>query len=145
MTYAGLKSFIYARLDREDIRVKKAYKWIRRNYTVEENPGMATKDNPKLGMQGLYYYYRTMAKALLAWGEGEVPTPQGRRHWAEDLSLKLISLQNKDGLWINQDDRWWESIPEVTTSYSLLTLRDCAEALKKWPKQGKSEEIGMME
>lgn len=48
MTYAGLKSMIYAGISRDDPRVKAVYEWIRRHYTLEENPGM--------GAQGLYYY-----------------------------------------------------------------------------------------
>jgi squalene cyclase len=38
MTYAGLKSFIHAGLLPEDDRVQAAYRWIRNNFTVEENP-----------------------------------------------------------------------------------------------------------
>ena len=56
MTYAGLKSMIYAGLTSKDPRVKAAFEWIQRHYTVEVNPG--------LGQQGLYYYYHTFAKAL---------------------------------------------------------------------------------
>ena len=130
MTYAGIKSFIYAKMDRNDERVKKAYKWICTHYTVEENPGMATEKDPERGKQGLYYYYRTMAKALLIWGEPEVPTPKGKRRWAVDLGEKLLSLQRKDGLWVNDADRWWEGIPEICTSYALLALSDVLESLE---------------
>ncbi len=134
MTYAGIKSFIYAKLDREDERLQKAYQWVCQNYTVDENPGMATKERPEAGQQGLYYYYRTMAKALLLWGEPVVPTPSGKRRWAVDLGRKLLSLQRKDGLWANEADRWMEAIPEVTTAYAILALADVAEALKTWPQ-----------
>ena len=41
MTYAGLKSMIYAGLSHDDPRVKAAWEWIGRNFTVDENPGMA--------------------------------------------------------------------------------------------------------
>jgi len=133
MTYAGIKSFIYARLDRNDKRVQAAYRWICQHYTVDENPGMASPKDPKRGLQGLYYYYQVMAKALLLWGEPEVPTPKGKRCWAEDLARKLLSLQGPDGLWVNEADRWWEGIPEVSTSYALLALANCREALLKWP------------
>src|SRR5271166_6004520 len=56
MTYAGLKSMIYAGLSREDPRVKAALTYITRHYALEENPG--------LGQQGLYYYYHTFAKTM---------------------------------------------------------------------------------
>ena len=56
MTYAGLKSMIYAGLRPDDPRVKAASDYITRHYTLDENPG--------LGQKGLYYYYQTFAKTL---------------------------------------------------------------------------------
>ncbi len=139
MSYAGLKSFVFAQLPRDSTELRKLYKWICTNYSVDENPGMATAENPGQGTQGLYYYYRTMAKALLLWGEPEVTTPTGRRRWAEDLAGKLISLQNERGLWVNQEEaRWWEGIPEIATAYTLLALHDCSEALAS-PKPAESK------
>ena len=64
MTYAGLKSMLYAGLGPEDPRVKAAYEGIRRYYTTAENPG--------LNDAGLYYYYHVFAKALDAIGEPEI-------------------------------------------------------------------------
>ncbi len=130
MSYAGLKSFIFARTSRAATEVKKLYQRLCKNYTLDENPGMAVPDNPASGTQGLFYYYRTMAKALLAWGEAEVPAPGGKHLWAAELAAKLLSLQNEKGLWANKDEsRWWEGMPEIATSYALLALRDCNEAL----------------
>jgi len=48
MTYAGLKSMIFAGLTADDPRVKAALSWLARHYTLDENPG--------LGDAGLYYY-----------------------------------------------------------------------------------------
>jgi squalene-hopene/tetraprenyl-beta-curcumene cyclase len=135
MTYAGIKSFIYARLDRDDPRVQKAYQWICKNYTLDENPGMASDEDPDRGKQGLYYYYRTMAKALLLWGESTVPTPDGPRRWAVDLGRKLLALQKEDGTWRNEADRWWEALPEISTSYALLALADVTTALTQQPSR----------
>ena len=56
MTYAGLKSMIYAGLSRDDPRVKAALTFITEHYTLDENAG--------LGQQGLYYYYHTFAKTM---------------------------------------------------------------------------------
>ena len=79
MTYSGLKSMIYAGLDKNDPRVLAAFDWIRRHWSVTENPG--------LGDQGLYYYYLTMARALNAYGVQEILTPQGERHeWRRELT-----------------------------------------------------------
>lgn len=40
MTYGGLKSFLYAGVGKDDPRVKAAVAWIKRHYTLAENPGM---------------------------------------------------------------------------------------------------------
>ena len=40
MTYAGIKSLIYCGVSKDDPRVKAAYDWIKKNYTVDRNPGM---------------------------------------------------------------------------------------------------------
>ncbi|HUP79702.1 MAG TPA: prenyltransferase/squalene oxidase repeat-containing protein, partial [Pirellula sp.] len=48
MSYAGYKSMVYAGLNASDPRVAAATKWIRKNYTVNDNPGK--------GQAGVYYY-----------------------------------------------------------------------------------------
>ena len=69
MTYAGMQSLIYANVDKNDPRVKLALKWLENSYSLDENPGM--------GVQGLYYYYQAMSKALSAMG---IDTPDaGKR------------------------------------------------------------------
>ncbi len=125
MTYAGLKSMIYAKLDKNDPRVKAATEWAARNYTLDENPGMGTS--------GLYYYLQTFGKAHSVIGEETVTTADGqKRPWRSDLLKKLVSLQKETGEWINSDGRWMESIPELVTAYSLLSMESalCNEDLK---------------
>lgn len=115
MTYAGMKSFIYAGLDKNDKRVQAVYQWIKNNYTVEKNPAM--------GEQGLFYYYHTMAKALDVYGENFVTDEQGNPHnWRKDLISKLLSIQNGEGYWLNQNNRWWENNKELVTAYSILAI-----------------------
>jgi squalene-hopene/tetraprenyl-beta-curcumene cyclase len=120
MTYAGLKSMIYAGVKRDDPRVKAAYEWIRRHYTVDENPGM--------GAQGLYYYYHTFAKALDTIGDQQITDANGKSHdWRAELVQKLISTQKDDGSWINDNPRWLEGDPNLVTAYSLLALSYCRQ------------------
>ena len=115
MTYAGLKSYIYAELKKDDPRVKAAVDWLSRNYTVDENPG--------LGHQGLFYYYQTFAKALTAYGDDTFTDAAGKVHdWRYELMKKLVTLQRADGFWQNDNNRWWENDPVLCTSYSLNTL-----------------------
>lgn len=115
ISYAGLLSYVYADLGKEDPRVSAVYDWLQKNYTLEENPGM--------GPQGLYYYFHTMAKALAALEIDELPTREGSVKWREKLALRLINLQRSNGSWENDNGRWWEKDPALVTSYALLTLR----------------------
>jgi squalene-hopene/tetraprenyl-beta-curcumene cyclase len=116
MTYAGLKSMIYAKLPKDDPRVKAATEWARKNYTVDENPGM--------GQEGLYYYLVAFAKAHAAAGTDKVVAEDGREFlWRNDLLKKMISLQKDKGEWCNEGHgRWMEVIPELVTAYSLLSM-----------------------
>jgi squalene-hopene/tetraprenyl-beta-curcumene cyclase len=118
MTYAGLKSMIYAGVSPDDPRVKSAYKWIQQHYTLDENPGMA--DN------GLYYYYHTFAKALATIGAHKIIDADGNEHdWRKELAEKLASLQKDDGSWVNSNVRWLEGDPNLVTAYALLALSYC--------------------
>ncbi len=126
MTYAGFKTYIYAELPRNDQRVTAAYDWIRRNYSVSENPGM--------GSSGKYYYSVVFARALKAWGEptikllseGNTPTGQ-ERNWRADLIEELSKLQNVDGSFKSVDKRWMEDNSELITAYALTALRQVLE------------------
>lgn len=134
MTYAGLLSFIYAFVDKNDQRVKAAVSWIRKNYTLDENPGLATTEKPVLGKQGLFYYYQVFAKALHHYGKDcfDIVDKSSKKNttcWPIDLVNKLSSLQQKDGSWKNEVDRWWESYPVLTTSYSLIALNYARKTL----------------
>ena len=83
MTYAGLKSMIYAGLTADDPRVVAAMKFIRKNYSLKDNPGM--------GQAGLFYYYHTFAKSLDVAGVEIIDDESGTPHpWREELARQLI-------------------------------------------------------
>jgi squalene-hopene/tetraprenyl-beta-curcumene cyclase len=120
MTYAGLKSMLIAGLTPDDPRVKAATEWLRKHYSVQENPGM--------GQAGLYYYYHTFAKALSTAGATQFEDAKGIRHdWRKELAEHLQSLQKDNGSWLNAEARWMEGDPNLTTAYALLTLSFCGE------------------
>jgi squalene-hopene/tetraprenyl-beta-curcumene cyclase len=122
MTYAGIKSLIYCGVAKDDPRVAKAYEWVRKNYTLDANPGMP-KDRAQWG---LFYYYHSMAKCLDALGVDEVVDAQGKKHdWRADLTAALAKRQRADGSWVNDQDHWQEGDPQVVTAYALLTLSYC--------------------
>ncbi|MDA0254774.1 MAG: terpene cyclase/mutase family protein [Planctomycetota bacterium] len=120
MTYAGLKSMIFAGLGRDDPRVKAAISWLRKNYTFEENPGM--------GQAGLYYFYHTASKALGVLGDETFTDAEGGEHdWRRELSAAIVARQRADGSWVNTNERWLEGEPVLVTSYALLALANCLE------------------
>jgi len=135
MTYAGLKSMIYAGLTKEDPRVKGAWDWICKNWTVEVNPGMQPND-PKLGdmtRYGLYYYYHTMARALHVYGEPIIVDAKGVKHdWRVELAAQLAALQKEDGSW-QGEQKWFEDNKVLATSYVVLALQEIQKDLKARP------------
>lgn len=115
MTYAGLKSMIYAKMKKDDPRVLAAVDWIKRNYTFDENPG--------LGAAGLYYYLHTSSKALAVLGTDTLTDKDGKKHlWREELATSIIQRQRASGAWFNENGRWWENQPDLVTAYVLLSL-----------------------
>lgn len=125
VTYAGFKSYAYADLPRDDLRVSAARDWIGRNYTLEENPG--------IGLQGFYYYLLAFGRSLDAWGEPTLEVVRGvsesgeetteQRRWAEDLIDRLAELQEPDGSFRVLHERWMESDPVLITAYSVIALQ----------------------
>ena len=115
MTYAGLKSMLYAGVSSDDPRVLAAMNWLRRHYTFKENPGMGTA--------GLYYYLHIAAKALDAVGNDEFVDIDGVSHeWRKDLITVILSAQQANGSWVNDNPRWLEGDANLVTSYALLAL-----------------------
>lgn len=128
MTYAGLKSMIYAGLSKDDPRVKAAWNWIRNNWTLSENPGMR-EGKPEDAEYGMYYYYVTLARALHAYGEPVVVDANGVKHdWRIELIERLATLQKPDGSWQGQK-KWMEDNPLLTTSYVLTALQEAQASL----------------
>jgi squalene-hopene/tetraprenyl-beta-curcumene cyclase len=119
MTYAGLKSFLYAGVSKDDPRVKGAITWISKHYTLDENPGMKNA--------GLYYYYHTFAKAFEALGKDDFETADGKKHdWRADLFAALKKRQGKGGGFVNAGDMTYgEADPALATSFALLSAAYC--------------------
>jgi squalene-hopene/tetraprenyl-beta-curcumene cyclase len=118
MTYAGLKSFLFAGVGKDDPRVKAAVGWVRRHYTLDENPGM--------GQAGLFYYYHTFAKAMTALGEDHFEDAKGVKHdWKKELFETLKAKQKADGSWANPNKQFLEDNPDLATAFAVLTLSYC--------------------
>ena len=118
MTYAGLKSMLYAGLGPDDPRVAAATKWIAKHYDLKSNPG--------LGDMGLYYYYHVFARALDATGVDTFVDANGVKHdWRKELLAELASRQQPGGSWVNENSRWMEGDPNLVTAYALMALSYC--------------------
>ncbi|MCH2112313.1 MAG: hypothetical protein MK213_05590 [Planctomycetes bacterium] len=125
MTYALLKCYIFAGLTKEDSRVQAALSWISKHWTLEVNPGFDSLRDPRAAFQGLFYYYLSLSEAL---GAAEVEVIQGAsgetHNWRNELQVKLLSLQQEDGSWVNAHaERWWEGNPVLCTAYALCALQ----------------------
>jgi len=118
MSYAAVLSMCSANLTKSDPRVRNALEYCTKHWTVDENPGM--------GIQGLYYYYDILARALSASGVAEIVAEDGRSiDWKAELARKLVSLQREDGSWANESNRFWEADPVLCTSFAMLALELC--------------------
>ncbi len=132
MTYAGLKSFIYAGLSKDDPRVKAAWGWISSNWTLTENPGLALAD-PAMAQSGMYYYYHTLARALNEYDAPVIVDPRGNRHdWRVEFIQRIATLQKPDGSFVGEK-RWMEDNPVLVTSYVTLALQEVLKDLKEHP------------
>ena len=122
MTYAGLLALIYSGVDRDDHRVRSAFDWASRHWTIEENPGM--------GAQGYFFFLNVLSRALNAYGAEWIPQ-EGRDemlNWRREAALRLVREQKIDpetghGFWRNEDGRFWENDPVLVTAYSVLALQ----------------------
>ena len=111
MSYAGLKSMIFAGVKADDPRVKAVVAWLQKNYSVKENPGM--------GAAGLFYYYHLMSKSLDALGQPTFEDAKHTKHdWRNELATELLGRQQADGSWANENKQWMEGDPNLTTSFA---------------------------
>ncbi len=116
MTYAGLKSMLYAKLERNDPRVKITWSFVQTNYAVDQNPGQ--------GQNGFYSYMHNLAKALAAYGRDTIKLESGETaDWRADLVKELAGRQKDDGSWQNAKGRFMESVPELASSYAMISIR----------------------
>ncbi len=119
MTYIGLLALVYADIDRSDVRVRSAFDWARKHWSLDENPGKDKK--------GLYFFYYVLTRALSAYGIDLIQTSNGDLvNWRADLAKKLLTLQRfndeGNGFWKNDSARFWENNPVLCSSYAILSL-----------------------
>ncbi len=135
MTYAGLKSMLYAGLSKEDPHVKAAWDWIRKNWTLESNPGIqyANTKDAHSSQYGLYYYYHTLARALRAYGDPTLTDAKGEPHdWRVELLAQLSKEQQPDGSF-KGEQKWMENRPALSTAFAVLAAEEAMADLREHP------------
>jgi len=128
MTYAGLLTYIYADVERDDPRVTSTVKWIANNWNLDE----ASRDPEKVGTdaakEGLFYLYNVQAKGLAAFGNDTLVPESGKSfNWRVKLIERLLRSQKTEaetgnGYWLNEDGRYMEGDPILVTSYTMIAL-----------------------
>lgn len=115
ITYAGILSLVYCKVDKTDPRVQSALDWASKHWTLEENPGM--------GQQGLYFFFNVLSRSLSTVGTDTIKKQDGTPIlWKDELVAKVTSLMHDDGSWVNQNGRFWENDPVLATSFAVLSL-----------------------
>ncbi|NNM84649.1 MAG: hypothetical protein HKL96_02670 [Phycisphaerales bacterium] len=117
LSYAQLKSLVYARLTPGDLRVRRLQHWLARHYTLQCNPAAG-------GARGQFYYYLVFARILATSHTNVFAGASGRVHcWREDLLTQLANMQRPDGSWINtRAAAWLEGRPVMVTTYAVLAI-----------------------
>jgi squalene-hopene/tetraprenyl-beta-curcumene cyclase len=134
MTYALVSSYVVLDLKPEDPRVAAALGWIKANWTFDRNPGMVNSEKkPTADQQGLYYYYRLSSKTFEKLHANTLEMKDGSMvDWRRDLfdAVKMrAKIEGDKASWSNDQDRWGESMPVLTTSYVLRSLKAIRAAL----------------
>ena len=134
MTYALISSYVVLDLKPDDPRVAAALGWVTANWTFDRNPGMAnTEKKPTADQQGLFYYYRVASKTFEKLKTGPIEMRDGRKvDWRRELFdavSKRAKIEGEFAYWVNEQDRWAEGLPVLTTSYVLRSLKALRSSL----------------
>lgn len=118
ITAAGIWSLRLCGVVVGDARVQAGLGWLINNEDCgfDDNPGHPYGQ----GHCFLYYYYMSIAKALVICFLDDL----GGVDWYDALSSKLADLQYDDGHWENASaSHGQEDIPEIATDFALLALQ----------------------
>ena len=121
MTYAGLKSMIYAGLGPDDPRVKAAVTMACKALRPERKTRAWARP-------ACIYYYQTFAKALAAVARTiSSKTPTASKHdWRKELIRSWSSARQKaDGSWVNESTAGWKGTPNLVTGYACWRSSYC--------------------
>ncbi len=124
-TADGLRALLACGLPLDHPRVVAARGWLAKHFRADTHPGTYTKEHEENREAVYYYYAASVAKALRAAGVKEIPSPTGKVRWPEALADELLSLQRKDGSWVNGAKAVREDDPVVATCFAASALALC--------------------
>jgi len=125
MTAAGIWSLRLCGVEVTDARVQAGLNWLANNEDCgfDDNPGHPYGQEHCF----LYYYYMSLAKALVMCFEDDLICDD----WYSPLSIKLADLQYDDGHWANSyTGHGSENIPEITFEAALGSVIDSNSSAK---------------
>ncbi|MGH7145782.1 MAG: prenyltransferase/squalene oxidase repeat-containing protein [Planctomycetota bacterium] len=123
ISYVLMSSYMKLDVPDNDPRMVAVLNYVANHYSTEEHPG--------LGYDGLFYYYVMMSQSLDEHARAanlyRVKTADGTDHdWTVELGRKLLSLQARDGSFVNsKSGKYWESDSVLCTAYAMLAMGQC--------------------
>jgi len=133
MTYAGLKSMIYAGLSHDDSRVKRHGSGSARISRWMKTPAWppAARKTPRRVVLLLLHN----GPRLSVYGQPIIVDAQGKKHdWRVEMIRKIATLQKPDGSFVGQR-KWMEDNPILTTAYTVIALEEAKKDLKEHPAE----------
>ena len=112
MTYAGLKSMIYAGLTQDDLGSRPPSNTSASIIRSTKTPDRASEAS-----------ITTTRRSPRRWHsrQADADRRQGKEHnWRAELVAALAKRQEANGSWVNRDDRFMEGDPNIVTSFGLL-------------------------
>ena len=65
----------------------------------------------------------TFSKTLALFNQPTITDAKGIDHdWQAEMVAAIAKRQKDDGSWVNENGRWMESLPALSTSYVLMAL-----------------------
>lgn len=118
-TCLGVSSLLAAGVAPDDVRVRRAVRWLGVHYGFDSHPGMVH------GREGLYRFYYEFANTMVALRLDRIRDAQGVFHdWRMELKQRLADQQHPDGSWTNPEESPDPAghSPTTITSLALMTL-----------------------
>lgn len=129
MTCDGIRSLLACGTPKNEIRVQKAFNWLRKNFTLAKTPGFPKDMEVPWDIGVRFYYYASLALAMEKLGIRSLEKKGKKIFWAKELARRLIKLQNQDGSWKNSSYLMREDDPLIATPLSLIALGVIARIL----------------